>query len=453
MADLRTDGVSWFAAYSEFTSTAHPRMKKLIDNMQVLHECRDSRDDHFAKRNTERRIQSRRSGDNQDNDGNEDNDLDMTEMLSHLEDIEKSWSEKNSKRSLTVTECLQHARECGLITEDRCPDVEPDMSSLHEHKVQVDNTMEHEWEDAYANRRRQQKSPEKCVKKVFPNTSTIPSRYVDGQEYTGLPLASTCIQRTILSEEAGVTIVNPDQVSEHWNLNPKQRITYKLIIDQCLNRTREPFSMILTGTAGTGKSRIIHATQDFLARRNESYRFRLASYTGIAAQNIDGVTLHSALGLSALRAGKLPVKTRQNLIDKWSDVDFLFIDEYSMIGCRMLYKIHLALTIAKECSKPFGGINIIFAGDFCQLPVVGETRLYAKFGSRRLNELHNLDAMYGKLLWLSIRNVIVLQTVERQRGSGSTEIILLLSHLREGKCTTDDYDFVWPFGKGTFCDR
>ena len=110
----------------------------------------------------------------------------------------------------------------------------------------------------------------------------------------------------------------------------------------------------------------------------------------------------------------------------------------------MLYKIHLALTIAKECDKPFGGINVIFAGDFCQLPAVGDTRMYTKFSKRKRTgtEKSNLQAVYGKLLWLSIQNVIILQTVERQRGSGADQLISLLSRLREGKCTINDYQFL-----------
>lgn len=202
--------------------------------------------------------------------------------------------------------------------------------------------------------------------------------------------------------------------------------------------------MIITGAAGTGKSRIIHTAQDFLSRRNESYRFRLTSFTGIAAQNIEGITLHSALSLSALKTHNISATIRETLMKLWANVDFLFIDEYSMIGCRMLYKIHLALTIAKESSKPFGGINVIFAGDFCQLPAVGDIRLYANFckWKQTTHESQNLDAIYGRLLWLSIPNVIVLQRVERQTGVGASQLISLLSRLREGKCTRNDYEFL-----------
>ena len=208
--------------------------------------------------------------------------------------------------------------------------------------------------------------------------------------------------------------VDPAAVAHSWNLNPKQTVVYNLIIDQSLWTKPEPLNLIITGAAGTGKSRIVHTAQDLLLQKKQLYRFCLTSFTGIATRNIHGQTLHSALSLSALKGSQMPMTTREMLIQMWANVDFLFIDEYSMIGCRMLYKVHLALTIAKECSLPFSRINIIFAGDFCQLPAVSETRLYAKFGSSKQTTTENahLHGIYGKLLWMSIRNIIVLQTVE-----------------------------------------
>ena len=333
------------------------------------------------------------------------------------------------------------------------------------------DVMERIWEDAYSNRRKEWRSVPNpvLVNSISPNNvSIIPSLHrVDANlvasmnmntthvetddaqphdddlygPYNGLNMAVT-IGHLGTSTENGTVNVDPAAVAKKWSLNTKQCIAYYLIINQSLQTKPEPLSLIITGAAGTGKSRIIHAAHDFLSQKNQSYRFRLASFTGIAAQNIDGLTLHSALALSAFRGTQLPTKTRQTLIQMWANVDFLFVDEYSMIGCRMLYKIHLALTIAKESSLPFGGVNMIFAGDFCQLPAVGETRLYAKFSQKRMSEITKLQSVYGKLLWLSIRNVVVLETVERQQGSGAGELISLLSRLREGKCIKSDYDFL-----------
>ena len=51
-------------------------------------------------------------------------------------------------------------------------------------------------------------------------------------------------------------------------------------------------------------------------------------------------------------------------------VDYLFIDKVSMIGCNFLLKISEALTEAKQKMPAFRGMNIIFAGDLAQLPLV-----------------------------------------------------------------------------------
>lgn len=57
----------------------------------------------------------------------------------------------------------------------------------------------------------------------------------------------------------------------------------------------------------------------------------------------------------------------------WEGVDYLFIDEVSMISCDFLTKIYNALVDAKGNTAPFGGINVIFARDFAQLsPVSGK---------------------------------------------------------------------------------
>ena len=457
--------------YANFIADCHPCILKLIDNMQVLHECQDSRDDHFTKRNIECRTEARRAAQNRNGprnrDHDEDNALDEDEILSHLKKIDDCWSEKQSRSSDTVIDCLKNARESGLISDDRLPDVIPDTASLtHHHLRSDDGQMEKLWEQEYVRRKQwnhtipdssmngserhfSHPTSEMLRVDILSNTNLGENDSVLNSEapdnFCGLPDATTSVQQPIPSSSMqSIISLDPDIVANSWNLNTKQKVAYRLIVDRSLSDYPDPLSLIITGAAGTGKSRIIHAAQHFLAKKNQSYRFRLASFTGIAAQNIEGVTIHSALALSAFRGEKMPPNTAATLIKRWADVDFLFIDEYSMIGCQMLYKIHLALTIAKECSKPFGGINVIFAGDFAQLPAVGDTRLYTKFGDKRStgNEKAHTTAMYGKLLWLSIRNIVILQSVERQRGTGAEALISLLDRLRMGKCTNEDYNFL-----------
>ncbi|KAJ7110249.1 hypothetical protein C8R43DRAFT_828229, partial [Mycena crocata] len=48
--DLRAEDESWDDAFEKFTSECSPDILDRIDNMQLLHECKDSRDEHFSKR-------------------------------------------------------------------------------------------------------------------------------------------------------------------------------------------------------------------------------------------------------------------------------------------------------------------------------------------------------------------------------------------------------------------
>ncbi|KAK0231892.1 hypothetical protein EDD85DRAFT_775477, partial [Armillaria nabsnona] len=42
--NLREEGQSWVDAFKQFSESAGPSILKVLDNMQILHECRDSRD-------------------------------------------------------------------------------------------------------------------------------------------------------------------------------------------------------------------------------------------------------------------------------------------------------------------------------------------------------------------------------------------------------------------------
>ena len=60
-------------------------------------------------------------------------------------------------------------------------------------------------------------------------------------------------------------------------------------------------------------------------------------------------------------------------------VNYIFIDEVSMLTCHDMYKISAQLSKALNAFVlPFEGMNIIFAGDFAQLPPVGGSSLYSE---------------------------------------------------------------------------
>ncbi|KAG1797586.1 hypothetical protein EV424DRAFT_1333331, partial [Suillus variegatus] len=86
-----------------------------------------------------------------------------------------------------------------------------------------------------------------------------------------------------------------------YGLNTEQARTFSLIAGHSLARNSDPLRMFLGGPGGTGKSRVIAAISDFFSRRGETRHFRLTSFMGVAARNIAGMTLHSALSLNQHR--------------------------------------------------------------------------------------------------------------------------------------------------------
>jgi ATP-dependent exoDNAse (exonuclease V) alpha subunit len=195
--------------------------------------------------------------------------------------------------------------------------------------------------------------------------------------------------------------------------------------------------LYLGGPGGTGKSRVIAALNEYFNAHGEAQRLRLASFTGIAAKNINGTTLHTALTLNqGQKNWKVKGKMKTDLIAMWLGVDYLFVDEVSMTGCKLLLQIHEALVDAKGCTEPFDGISVIFAGDFAQLPPVSQTKIFSQTKSTKE------AVVFRQLLWRSITTVVMLTEQMRQAGPENQQFVEMLSRLRDGRCNQDDYELL-----------
>ncbi|KAG1847643.1 hypothetical protein DFJ58DRAFT_891388, partial [Suillus subalutaceus] len=81
-------------------------------------------------------------------------------------------------------------------------------------------------------------------------------------------------------------------------LNDEQSRAFRIIAEHSRVNKPEPLRMFIGGPAGTGKLRVINTLKDFFVKQNQGRRFRLASYMGVAARNISGMTLHASLLLN-----------------------------------------------------------------------------------------------------------------------------------------------------------
>jgi ATP-dependent DNA helicase PIF1 len=140
------------------------------------------------------------------------------------------------------------------------------------------------------------------------------------------------------------------------------------------SRRPEPFHIFISGGAGTGKSHLIRTIVQTathllsVGQGEDDITIMVSAFTGVAAFNIEGHTLHSAFNLPANQSKtddyiRLSSNQLSSMRSKLGNLCLLIIDEISMVGADHLYTIHKRLSEIMTTDKPFGGISIIAVGD------------------------------------------------------------------------------------------
>jgi ATP-dependent exoDNAse (exonuclease V) alpha subunit len=167
----------------------------------------------------------------------------------------------------------------------------------------------------------------------------------------------------------------------------------------------------------------------------------LCAPTGKAACNIGGVTLHSTLCIfSGNRDKQLKGMQLQSLQEKFKSIKYLIVDEYSMVGCKMLSVIDDRLRQIK--CKPttlFGGLSVLLVGDSKQLPPVLDTPLW-----NNTSKSNDVKVKQGLAAFSCFESVVVLDEIVRQEGADQVRFRDLLNRLRLGQATEADYDLLKP---------
>lgn len=197
------------------------------------------------------------------------------------------------------------------------------------------------------------------------------------------------------------------------NLSTKQQ----LFIDRALQGE----NIFLTGKAGTGKSFVVKE----LISRLKNKKFVALAPTGIAANNINGQTIHSFFALSpfgVLQFGDCNfVKSEKRRL--WNALDIIFMDEVSMLRPDTLDAINW--TLIKNGCKSLKDFQIIFIGDLKQLPATLDDNTRSV-----LFQTYNGEEFYNAKIYRSIMPVeIELDEIQRQSDH---DFITALNIVREG---------------------
>ncbi len=143
-----------------------------------------------------------------------------------------------------------------------------------------------------------------------------------------------------------------------------------------LNILKSGQNVFLTGSAGAGKTYTLNQYIHYLRARKVPVA--VTASTGIAATHMNGMTIHTWSGIGikdSLDDDDLTwMFERKYLRDNLEKAEVLIIDEVSMLHGKQLGMVNQVLKFFKQTSAAFGGLQVIVAGDFFQLPPVSKSK-------------------------------------------------------------------------------
>ena len=207
----------------------------------------------------------------------------------------------------------------------------------------------------------------------------------------------------------------------------KQRTLLRTLADKT-RRQSDQLICLMHGPGGCGKTTVIDLVVEY-AREYcsymEGYEFtsktiRVTAMTGVAATILLGETIHSAAYLNQ----RNPLTEKQ--VDAWEDTRLLIVDEVSFASKEDFATLNQRLRRLKQrLDDRYGGLHVIFAGDFRQLEPFGE----GKKAVYKENCIEFKD-------WVNC----FIELEGMHRFDDDPEWGLLLLRLRDGTLTLDDID-------------
>lgn len=203
------------------------------------------------------------------------------------------------------------------------------------------------------------------------------------------------------------------------NLSPEQKYAlYKF------NRGKNLF---ITGPGGTGKTFLIRHLINS-AKENKKH-VQVCALTGCASVllNCSARTIHSWSGIKLARGDANTViesVLRSNrILNNWRSVKILIVDEVSMMSKKIFNILNEIGKRVRHSPLPFGGIQVIFTGDFFQLPPVGNN----------MNDPGSEEFCFESDEWYKVfamENHIELNSMFRQKDQ---DYIDILNEIRRGE--------------------
>jgi len=185
---------------------------------------------------------------------------------------------------------------------------------------------------------------------------------------------------------------------------------------EAIRRIKAGESLFLTGSGGVGKSWVIDQVVD--------QSTVLCAPSGIAALNIGGITCHRAFGLPIgipTESDYFPNRKVRELF-QGNTVKRIIIDEIGIFRTDYLVLINRKLQNIRGNTRPFGGIQMVFVGDFYQLePILSSNeREFFDFKSK---------FCFSSALW----DLPTIELTEVKRQENKRQVLMLNSIRRKDR--------------------
>ena len=148
--------------------------------------------------------------------------------------------------------------------------------------------------------------------------------------------------------------------------------TTRMTQETALTILKTGANVFLTGEPGAGKTHTVNRYIAYL--RAHGIEPAITASTGIAATHVGGMTIHSWSGIGirhTITANDIEeLSMRESLVKRVTHAKVLIIDEISMLDARVLSMVETVCRSLRRNEEAFGGMQVVFVGDFFQLPPV-----------------------------------------------------------------------------------
>lgn len=218
-------------------------------------------------------------------------------------------------------------------------------------------------------------------------------------------------------------VLNSTYFEDLSHLYADQVNVFLRLLNDTVFQEHEQQCILIPSPGGTGKTTLLKFLNSYFPNICQR-TFMVTATTGSAAFQINGTTIHSALGLDTGKDFYISDSRLSFLRHKFRDVSMVIIDEVSRINSNLARRIDYRLRIIRGVNKPFGGLHIIFCGDLGQiLPIEGQP--FFVHSNVEQNSLYLANLFKVAHLTVCCRNTTIGQ-------------IDLLHKIREGRAGAGD---------------